>query len=137
MKLASVGLTPATSSSPNSAPRNVASSMNAVAVELSSAPGYDHEIGEADAVVAIRREGDRDDDTEQTVGEAAEDGTEPVAGPEEQVHLRRRMDVQDGDGDREPDAVPARAGGEPAAVRRRASPRSTRPSRTSRRRAGA
>ena len=45
MMFASVGSRPATSSRPKSAPRNATSSMNAVAVELSSAPGYDQVSG--------------------------------------------------------------------------------------------
>ena len=45
MMFASVGSRPVERSRPKSAPRNVASSMNAVAVEFSSAPGYDHVSG--------------------------------------------------------------------------------------------
>ena len=55
MMFASVGSRPVRRSRPNSAPRNATSSMNAVTVALSSAPGYGADLGEADPVVAQER----------------------------------------------------------------------------------
>ena len=59
--------------------------MNAVAVELSSAPGYEPRVREADPVVAVRREAGRDEDADQAEGDAAEHRPEAIAGAEEQV----------------------------------------------------
>ena len=94
-------------------------------------------IGEPDPVVAEGREADRDEDADQAVGDPAEDRAEPVARAEEQVALGRRMDEQDRDGDGEAQAVPGQPPPDPGLLAVRGWLRSTRPSRTAPRQAGA
>ena len=66
-------------------------------------------VREADAVIADRREGQGLGHADRGKDESAEQGAEPIARPQEQVHLRSGADVQHCDDDPEPEAVPRQA----------------------------
>ena len=117
-RFARFGSTPASTSKPKTMPRNSASSTNAVAMALSTRPGIRHRRREADAVVAVEGDADRDRGPDGAVGETEDDGSEAFAQAEEQVLLRGRVDQQHQQDHADADRVP----GQPAEQGRRAAP---------------
>ena len=84
-----------TTRNPNTSPRNTASSTNAVARALSTAPGVRPRGRESHAPVAVQRDADSDRGSDRAVGQPEDDAPRRSPRPQEQVRRRRGVDADD------------------------------------------
>ena len=135
MAFAAVGFMSVMRRIPKIAPRNVTSSMSAVTTLLTSAPGIRPGVREADPVIAVGGDPQRQARPDDRVEEAVEDRLAAIARSEEELVARGRVDEEDPGDEREPEPVPGqrrrKGGGRPsvassysAALNRSASSRS-------------